>query len=144
MIVFNEHGQVWQGIPQFNTCNASGEQKVWQRNSVALFLVKLRWVFQHFCPEPYIFMCFTMGSLQGHCSLKTLTSLNKEVRPLFLSDNSIWSFPSFSSLSDYSIWRSWRLSFSLAITAFGAFGFVVPIYYYRLGKMDKRGLDSLI
>ena len=38
--------------------------------------------------------------------LETLTSLNKEVRPFFLSDNSIWSFPSVSSLSDYSIWRS--------------------------------------
>ena len=31
------------------------------------------------------------------CTLKTLTSLNKEVRPFFLSDNSIWSFPSVSS-----------------------------------------------
>ena len=31
------------------------------------------------------------------------TSLNKEVRPFFLSDNSIWSFPSVSSLSDCSI-----------------------------------------
>ena len=39
-------------------------------------------------------------------SLKTLTSLNKEVRPFFLGDNSIWSFPSVSSLSDYSISRS--------------------------------------
>ena len=42
-------------------------------------------------------------------SLKTLTSLNKEVRPFFLSDTRIWSFPSVSDLSDYSIWRSWRL-----------------------------------
>ena len=42
-------------------------------------------------------------------SLKTLTSLNKEVRPFFLSDNGIWSFPSVSSLSDYSSWRSWGL-----------------------------------
>ena len=42
-------------------------------------------------------------------TLKTLTSLNKEVRPFLLGDNSIWSFPSFSSLSDYSIWRSGRL-----------------------------------
>ena len=42
-------------------------------------------------------------------TLKTLTSLNKGVRPFFLSDNSIWSFPSVSSPSDYSIWRSWRL-----------------------------------
>ena len=38
-------------------------------------------------------------------SLKTLTSLNKEVRPFFLSDNSTWSHSSVSSLSDYSIWR---------------------------------------
>ena len=37
--------------------------------------------------------------------LKALTSLNKEVRLFFLSDNSIWSLPSVSSLSDYSIWR---------------------------------------
>ena len=35
-------------------------------------------------------------------------------------------------------------SFSLAIIAFGPFGFIVPKYYYRLGKMDKRSLDSLI
>ena len=39
-------------------------------------------------------------------SLKTLTSLNKESRPFFLGDNSIWSLPSVSPLSDYSIWRS--------------------------------------
>ena len=39
-------------------------------------------------------------------TLKTLTSLNKEVRPFLLGDNSIWSFPSGSSLSDYSIWRA--------------------------------------
>ena len=42
----------------------------------------------------------------GSSSLKTLTSLNKEVRPFLLSDNSIWSYPSVSSLSDYSISRS--------------------------------------
>ena len=41
--------------------------------------------------------------------LETLTSLNKESRPFFLGDNSTWSFPSVSSLSDYSIWRSWKL-----------------------------------
>ena len=34
---------------------------------------------------------------------------DKEVRPFFLGDNSIWSFPSVSSLSDYSIRRSCRL-----------------------------------
>ena len=39
-------------------------------------------------------------------SLKTLTSLNKEVGPFFLGDSSIWSLPSVSSLSDYSIWKS--------------------------------------
>ena len=35
--------------------------------------------------------------------MKTLAFLNKEVRLLFLGDKSIWSFPSVSSLSDYSI-----------------------------------------
>ena len=35
-----------------------------------------------------------------------LTSLNKEVRPFFLSDNSISNLPSVSSLSDCRIWRS--------------------------------------
>ena len=48
----------------------------------------------------------------GRLSLKVLENpnlLNKEVRPFFLSDNSIWSLPSVSSLSDYSIWRSWGL-----------------------------------
>ena len=39
-------------------------------------------------------------------ALKTLTSTNKESRPVFLGDNRIWSFPSDSSPSDYSIWRS--------------------------------------
>ena len=34
--------------------------------------------------------------------------------------------------------------FTLAIIAFGALRFIVPKYYYRLGKMDKRSLDSLI
>ena len=53
----------------------------------------------------------SLENCHGMCSrslpaLKTLTSLNKEVRPFFLSDNSIWSLPSVSSLSDYSISRS--------------------------------------
>ena len=59
---------------------------------------------------------FLYRALQGKCgffdsehcflgwALKTLASLNKEVRPFFLSDNSIWSSPSVSSLSDYSTW----------------------------------------
>ena len=34
--------------------------------------------------------------------------------------------------------------FSLAIMAFGAFEFIVPNYYCRLGKMGMRSLDSLI
>ena len=61
-------------------------------------------------------------------SLKTLTSLNKEVRPFFLSDNSIWSLPSVSSLSDYGIPKSWRLfypsdhSIDLRPVIFGAEG----------------------
>ena len=48
-------------------------------------------------------------------ALKTLTSLNKEIRPFFLGDNSIWNFSSVSSLSDYSIWSSCRLKYILAL-----------------------------
>ena len=46
------------------------------------------------------------GSFRNTQTLKTLTSLSKGVRSFFLGDDSIWSFPSVSSLSDYSIWRS--------------------------------------
>ena len=60
-------------------------------------------------------------------TLTTLTSLNKEVRPFFLGDNSIWSFPSVSSLGDYRF-GSPEGYFSLAIIAFGAFGLIVPNY----------------
>ena len=42
-------------------------------------------------------------------ALEALTPLNKEVGSFFVGDNSIWNFPSVSSLSDHSIWRSWRL-----------------------------------
>ena len=42
----------------------------------------------------------------GTRALKTLTSLNEGVRSFFLGDNSMWRFPSVSSLSDYSIRRS--------------------------------------
>ena len=44
--------------------------------------------------------------LENPNSLRLLNALNKEVRPFFLSDNSILSYPSVPSLSDYSIWRS--------------------------------------
>ena len=53
---------------------------------------------------------------------------NKEVRPFLLGDNSIEVFRYFG----------------LAIIAFGACGFIVLKCYCRLGKMDKRSLDTLI
>ena len=76
-------------------------------------------------------------------SLKTLTSLNKEVRPFFLSDNSIWSLPSVFPLAITAFGGPEGYS-SLAIIAFGAFESIVPKSYCRLGKMDMRSLDSLI
>ena len=82
--------------------------------------------------------------VSGGETLKTLTSLTKEVRPFFQSDNSIWSFHSFSSLSDYSIYGGPASYFCLAIIALGAFEFIVPKCYSRLGKMDKRSLGSFI
>ena len=70
-------------------------------------------------------------------TLKSLTSSNKESRPFFLGDKSIWSCPSVSSLSDCSIWRSEGYC-SLAFKAFGAFEFTVPQFDYRLGKMQNK------
>ena len=80
--------------------------------------------------------------------LKTLTSLNKEVRPFFLSDNSIWSFPLFLPLEIAAFGDPEGYS-SLAIIAFGAFQFIVPKfivpkYYYRLGKMEFKESSLLI
>ena len=69
-------------------------------------------------------------------TLKTITSFNNESRTFFLNDNSIWSFPSVSSLK--------IVYFNLAIRAFGASEFILPKYDYRLGQMDKRSVDSLI
>ena len=76
-------------------------------------------------------------------SLKALTSLQKEVRPFFLGDNIIWSLPSVSSLSRLAIttFGGPEGYFSLAIIAFGAFGFIVPKIYSRLGKWKVRSLD---
>ena len=59
-------------------------------------------LFDDFCPARKL---STSVEKLFDTSLKTLTSLNKEVRVFFLSDNSIWSLPSVSSLSDYSISR---------------------------------------
>ena len=77
--------------------------------------------------------------LKAKSFLKTLTALNKEVRPFFLSDNSIWSYPSISSLA-ITAFGGPEGYFNLAIMAFVVF----PKYYHRLGNMDKRSLDSLV
>ena len=66
--------------------------------------------------------------------------INKEVRPFFLR---FAVSPLVFSLAITAFGRP-EGYFSLAIRAFGAFGFIVPEYYYRLGNMDKRSLDSLI
>ena len=76
--------------------------------------------------------------------MKALSSLNKEVRLFFLGDNSIWSFPSVSSLSDYTAFGGPEGYFSLATIAFGAFQFIVPKYYYRLGKTEFEESSLLI
>ena len=81
--------------------------------------------------------------IKGAQTLKTLTSLNKEVRQFFLGDNSTWHFPPFLPLA-ITAFGGPEGYFSLAIIAFGAFEFIVPKYFYRLGKMDRRSLDSLI
>ena len=75
-------------------------------------------------------------------TLKTLTSLNKESRPFFLGDNSIWTFPSFLPLA-ITTFRGPEGNSNLAIIALGAIRVIVPKCFYRLGKMEKRSLDSL-
>ena len=59
-------------------------------------------------------------------SLKTLTSLNKEVRPFFLSDT-FGVYPAFLPLAITACGGP-EGYFSLAIIAFGAFQFIVPKY----------------
>ena len=65
-----------------------------------------------------------------------------------LSDNSIWSFPSVSSLSDLiaaiTACGGPEGDFNLAIIVFGAFQFVVLKYCYRLGKMEFKESSLLI
>ena len=74
-----------------------------------------------------------------------VTSINKEVRPFFLSDNSIWSYGSFSFLLlAITAFGGPEGYFSLAIIALGAFQFIVPKYYYRLGKMEFKESSLLI
>ena len=77
-------------------------------------------------------------------ALKTLTSLNKEVRQFFLGDNLAFGvFPLFFPLA-ITAFGGPEGSFSLAIIAFGAFGFIVPKHYCRLGKMDINESRLLI
>ena len=86
-----------------------------------------------------------MGWGSSTRTLKTVTSLFKfkEVRPFLLGDNSIGVFPLFLPLA-ITAFGGPEVYFSLAIIAFGAFQFVVPKYYYRLGKMKNKDSRLLI
>ena len=75
-------------------------------------------------------------------ALKTLTSLNKESKPFF-QGSSMWSFPSFLPLA-ITTFGGPEACFSLAIIELGAFEFIVPKYYYRLGEIELTSLDSII
>ena len=72
----------------------------------------------------------TSHNLFSSYTLKTLTSLNKEVCPFFLGDNHNRSFPFFLPLA-ITAFGGPAGYFSLVIIAFGAFEFIVPKYYYR-------------
>ena len=85
---------------------------------------------------------FTGAWLAGS-SLKTATSLKKEVRPFFLGDNSIGVFPFFLPLA-ITAFGGPEGYFSLAIIAFGALEFIVPKYGCRLGKMESKESRLLI
>ena len=78
-------------------------------------------------------------------SLKNgLTSLNKDVRTFFLSDDSIFGvFPLFLLLA-ITVFGGPEGYASLAIIAFGALQFIVPECYYRIGKMEFKESSLLI
>ena len=50
-------------------------------------------------------------------------------------------FPLFLPLA-ITVFGGPEVSFRLAIMVFEAFGSMVPKYYYRLGKMDKKSLQG--
>ena len=77
----------------------------------------------------------TVAALFSKMALKPLASLNKESRPLSLAIVAHGVSLLFLPLAITAFY------FSLAIIAFGAFGLIV---HCRLGKMDKRSLESAI
>ena len=73
-------------------------------------------------------------------TLKTLTSLNKEVRAVFPRRQlAFGDFPLFLPLA-IPAFGSPEGCFSLAIIAFGAFEYIVPKCYCRLGKRGNEGV----
>ena len=89
--------------------------------------IRLYFVRPHF-PSPEKNSTQEFGSeIRASKTLKTRTSLNKEVRPFFLSDKGIWSFPSVFPLA-ITAFGGPEGYFSLAITAIGAFSVPCPKY----------------
>ena len=92
----------FSGLGVLNPCSWSGvsqKQGVWRASARWWWGVRSwRWTHATHCKSLY---------------LENPNLLNKDSRPFFPKRwkhlESIWSFPSFSSLSDYSIWSSWRL-----------------------------------
>ena len=135
--------------PQLQPQNSSPSFSVWARSRTCHF-----WDFQSLSGENQV--SFDWIILSDPCSdntrqswgwgWKTLTSLNKESRPIFLGDNSIWSFASLSLSLPLALaaFGGPEGNFSLAIRAFGAFEFIVPKYYYRLGKTENKESSRLI
>ena len=69
----------------------------------------------------------------------TVTNLAKEEsRPFFLGDKSIWSFPSWLFPLAIAVLEGPEGYCSRVIIAFGAFEFIVPQYYNRIGKMKMK------
>ena len=72
--------------------------------------------------------------------MKALTPLNQQSRPFLLGTIAFGVYPLFLLLA-ITAFGGPEGYFILAIIAFGAFEL---ISYCRLGRMDKRSLDSLI
>ena len=76
-------------------------------------------------------------------SLKALTSLNKEVRPFFLGDHSIWSFPSVSRLRRLQHLEVLKDIFVLRSQHLEHFSSLSPNTIIAKEKWNLRGLASL-
>ena len=108
------------------------------------FLLRIEWVKVVLAAEfPAIPSSAVKIASERRCAILVHSASPPYLDNPNLGDNAFGVFPLFLSLAITAFGAPGGY-FSLAIIAFGAFRPIVPKYSYRLGRMDKRSLDSLI